>query len=79
MAEFYLYRPPSYVLDYIYGQREKNVIVQFTDDSVSLYAVLGALTQDTVSRWPKTPKSIIINDVLSGDGTTSIEDRAFQD
>ena len=79
MAEFYLYRPPPYVLNYIYGDREKNVIVQFTDDSVSSYAVIGAFTKDIVQHWPKTPKSIIINDVLSGNGTTSIEDRAFQD
>jgi len=79
MAEFYLYRPPPYVLDYIYGQREKNVIVQFTDDSVSSYAVPGVLTQATVSQWPKTPKSIIINDISDDDGTTSIDTRAFKD
>ena len=81
MAEFYLYRPPKYVLDYIFGheEEEKNVIVQFTDGTTSSYAVAGALERETVQSWPKIPKKVIVRDTVSSEGTTSIGASAFID
>lgn len=77
MAEFYLYRPPKYVLDYINSEQEKNVIVQFIDDTTSMYAVTGALTKQTVNEWGKAPKSVVITATANDENVTSIAQGAF--